>query len=318
MTADLPLATRRHVCPDHLDVERAAVFDKAWLLVGTSDELEGPGTQRSVAWRRDQRLMLERQDARVDVRAPFPVATRFWRGLVWASAAPQGPGLEDYLGPLVEELEPYQLSDFVPIRTRTMELECNWKAPLEISMETYHLERVHAGSIAGLMAAQPPCAEALGDHQRMIAEVADYAWRRWIDRRSTRGGPYEGSQRYALYRYLVFPNTIINVLPSQLSIYTTWPLGPDRCRLEYRFCARQGAGPVEWTRTRLTAWLSARILEEDLAVLRRFQQGVHKLSTGPGPLHGREAPIAWFHQTLDRWMADSSAFGESERVTGVR
>ena len=306
-----------YVDPARLEVEQTRVFDQAWLLVGNADDLTEPGATASVSWRQGERLLVERQNARLVARANRPVSLVQWRGLVWASVHPEPPPLETFLGQIATDTAAYNLSDFVPIRERSMVLECNWKAPLEISMETYHLNTVHARSIGRLMAGAEPECEPLGDHQRMVAEVADYQWRRWLDARTSRGGPYSVRQQGALYRYLVFPNTVLNVLPSQLSIYTTWPLGPNRCRLEYRFCAKPKAGVLEWARTRLTAALSAHILREDLAVLSRFQRGVHALEAGARPLHEREQAIAWFHEALDRWCASESNPTARNRVRGA-
>lgn len=306
-----------YVDPARLELERSRVFDRAWLLVGSAESFTRSKAAASVSWRDHARVLVERQASRLVAHAPGGVRLAQWRGLVWVSTHPEPPPLEAYLGQIAVDTAPYALADFVPIRSRSMVLECNWKAPLEISMETYHLDTVHARSIGRLMTPQPPRCERFGDHQRMIAEVADYEWRRWLDARSSRGGPYEGLQGHALHRYLVFPNTVLNVLPSQLSLYTTWPLGPNRCRLDYRFCAKPNAGVIEWARTRLTAMLSAHILREDLAVLSRFQQGVHALATGPDLLHERERSIAWFHEALARWCAAEMSSPTNQRARGA-
>ena len=76
----------------------------------------------------------------------------------------------------------------------------------------------------------------------MVVDVADYGWRRWLDARTSRGGPYDATKQSALHRYFLFPNTILNILPSQMTIYTSWPVDAERCRLEYRFCVRPRAG----------------------------------------------------------------------------
>jgi len=307
---------RRYVEPAALDAERRDVFDRAWLFVAPASELQRSGASVSVAWREHQRIIVERKDARLLVHGPGDVQLAQWRGQVWVSTHPDPPSLAEHLGALSEDLAPYALADFTPIHSATHELACNWKAPLDISLESYHLDAVHGATIGRVVSQQGQRCTAFGDHQRMVVDVADYGWRRWLDERTSRGGPYDATKQSALHRYFIFPNTILNILPSQMTMYTSWPLAAERCRLEYRFCVRPGAGVFEWTRARLTAWVSAIVLREDLPVLRRFQQGVGALGEAPCQLHQDELPVARFHRSLARWMAPEQP--EVERpVTGV-
>ncbi|MGM0578096.1 MAG: aromatic ring-hydroxylating oxygenase subunit alpha [Myxococcota bacterium] len=234
------------------------------------------------------------------------LAVETWAGLIWVHAGREPPPLRETLGGLDRELAPYDLAEMTPIQERIWTLPCNWKAVLDNATESYHLPAVHAASLGGHVSSTPEF-RTYGDHARLTLPVADYGWRRWLDDATSRRGPYTDEQKRSIHKYLIFPNLLLNVLPYHLTIFQTWPLGPDRCRFFYGFYQRRGARGLEWLRAHAT-WLASRwILREDKRILERFQDGVR---AGAGRLHHfheQEVAIAHFHQVLSRRVAEQEA-----------
>lgn len=218
-------------------------------------------------------------------------------GLVFVHLGDPTP-LDDFLAGMEAELAPYALHDLRPIQTLRRPLPSNWKVLLENAVETYHVAAVHPRSI-GLGAPRTLDLAELGEHLRLRQDLTrSPPLRRWLDRRTARGGPYSDLQRRALHKYLLFPNLVINALPAHVTLMQVFPVSATRAELRYTFAARRGAGPVERARA-WASWLGSRwILREDLSVLDDFQAGA---ALGRVPAHhlqpGEEA-VARFHARL--------------------
>jgi phenylpropionate dioxygenase-like ring-hydroxylating dioxygenase large terminal subunit len=233
----------------------------------------------------------------------LPVRVAEALGFIWLSFDPQAPPLLDTLGGIVDEVEPYHLEDMRPIQEVTWTTPCNWKAVLDNATESYHLPVVHGGSVQPLINDRPDFV-AHGDHYRLSLAISDYGWRRWVDARTSRGGPYSERQRAAIQKYVLFPNFLMNLVPCHLTIFQVWPIDAGSCRFFYGFYGRKGAAPLEWLRARGT-WLASRyILREDWKILERFQRGAAAAPLGEHRFHAGETAIEHFHRVLERWVGE--------------
>ena len=185
----------------------------------------------------------------------------------------------------------------------------------------YYWAQVHRLTVHAHVDSQPEMA-LYGDHIRQNLHIAPYGWRR---RHCSRGGPYTDRQMLHLFKYTIFPNTMVNVLPYHLTVMRFWPDGVGRTRLHYAFCKRRGAGKLEWLRAH-GAWLGSRIiLAEDVRMLERCQHAldsdavphhllhdherIGSLSRGTGANDGRKKFFAKHHLITDRLvLGHASAF----------
>jgi phenylpropionate dioxygenase-like ring-hydroxylating dioxygenase large terminal subunit len=235
-----------------------------------------------------------------------PIAVREWAGLIWVNLSDEPADFIESLGGIASELEPYALSEMKPIEERVFTLPINWKTMLENAFDYYHVGEVHSRTVHAHVKTRPEMA-LYGDHVRQNVHIAPYAWRRLIDRRCSRGGPYTDKQMSQLYKYTLFPNTMLNVLPYHLTVMRFWPDGVGRTRLHYAFCRRKGARGVEWLRAHGT-WLASRIiLAEDVRMLMRCQTEPDAQAVPHHLLHDHEAASSHFHETMERWLQTSSS-----------
>jgi phenylpropionate dioxygenase-like ring-hydroxylating dioxygenase large terminal subunit len=223
-------------------------------------------------------------------------------GLIWVCLDDDTAPLSEHWQGIHEELLPYKLGEMKPIQETVFTIPVNWKSMLENAFDYYHVHQVHRFTIHAHVNDQPELA-LYGDHIRQNLHIAPYRWRRWLDARCSRGGPYTDKQRSRLYKYTLFPNTIINVLPYHFTVMRFWPDGVGRTRLHYAFCQREDSSGIEWLRAHGT-WLASRvILAEDVRMLVRSQSGMDVDVVPQHLLHDYEAASAHFHATIDRWMA---------------
>ncbi len=66
-----------------------------------------------------------------------------WGGWIWINMDPDCESLRDYLDPIPEMLEPFQLQNMRYRWRRWIVFECNWKVALEAFNETYHVDVTH-------------------------------------------------------------------------------------------------------------------------------------------------------------------------------
>lgn len=66
-----------------------------------------------------------------------------WAGMVWICMDPEAPSLKEYLGPVIEMIEPFRPQDMRLVEDQSCRLECNWKAVFDNFGELYHVEHIH-------------------------------------------------------------------------------------------------------------------------------------------------------------------------------
>lgn len=237
----------------------------------------------------------------------LPVRSACFAGFVWINRSPDAPDLPEHLGDVEAQLRPYRLEDMYPAWETSYDLECNWKAVLDQATETYHVGSVHGRSIGRFVdtAAETVATfYGLDVHHLQTLPVLETWWRPSLDRWSNGAQlPLSEARTRYLHKYLVFPNTIINLLPYYMSVYRVTPMGAGRCRLHYGFYLRRRGGVIATLRGAATLAASLFILREDLRLLPEYQRGVASLGDLPLHLHREEAPLAYFHRVVDRFLA---------------
>lgn len=231
-----------------------------------------------------------------------PVRAECWAGFVWITFGRETPPLAQHLGALASQLEPYRLEEMHPLLRRSWTLPCNWKAVLDQATESYHLRSVHGETLSRLID-ESPVLSRLGDHNLQTVPVADHPWRKPLDRLSVPAGhEFTPDQLHLFHKYMVFPNTLLNVMPYHLTVFRVFPVTPDSCRLHYEFHVRKHAGLVARLRGWLTLLASLYILRQDLVALPLFQSGIKAAGSDRIRFHREEAALEHFHSNLDRHL----------------
>ncbi len=71
------------------------------------------------------------------------VHTDVWDGFVFVSLAENPEPLLDFLGPVVDQLAPYEFRNMVLVEDQTVNHRCNWKAVVDNFSELYHVDFLH-------------------------------------------------------------------------------------------------------------------------------------------------------------------------------
>jgi choline monooxygenase len=278
---DGPCGNRSLVCPYH-----GWTYDAAGLPVGVPANKEGFGLSH------EDRLALRLDEFPIEWCGPF----------AFTRLAADGPDLRTHLGEAAVWLEELDALDAAAFVRKRDTWQCNWKLGLEISLEGYHADFVHADTLRPLFGREATidCKDA---HSVMVSrylpEVAVW-WESTIRRARLRPLRNDDSYRHAF----IFPNLVIGVTCGcLLSVQTYWPLTPLTSVVdfaEYLSTGDERSAAVDAIRRGLNDQfmeLNERILGEDRSAAERVQRVVAQ-ATRPAVFGTMESRLASFQARL--------------------
>ena len=199
-------------------------------------------------------------------------------GFVFVCFDDTAPDLDRQLGDFEALHAPWPLEGLVTTRRRSLTVNCNWKAFLEVFNEYYHLPYIHPKSINRVYKAPDAPDETNGDYTSQFGETEGT------------GGLMEKEQDHVLpgmanlqgraargtrYTWL-FPNLTFAAGNEGLWVYEAYPLEPQRCLIHQSLCfppetVRQPdfAERVAYYYRRMDA-----ALDEDIPALENQQRGL--------------------------------------------
>jgi len=144
-------------------------------------------------------------------------------GLVWFARDP-GAEFSDALA-LADDFDAFGMGGLHLYRRRIHDVAANWKLIVDAFLESYHVQRLHAGTIADFFADGITAADHIGPHQRAVVGRADYLAA--IDR-----DDWTQLRRAVTYTYFLFPSAILVVSPDYINLLVVMPQSVDRSLVE--------------------------------------------------------------------------------------
>jgi Rieske 2Fe-2S family protein len=144
-------------------------------------------------------------------------------GLIWW-AKDNAADFNDALA-LAPDLDAFGLGDLYLYKRRAHEIDANWKLFTDAFLESYHVQRLHAQTIAPFFTDGITVADTIGRHQRAVVGRESYLAE--IDRDDW------GQVRKALtYTYQLFPGSVIIVSPDYINVMICMPQSVGRTLIE--------------------------------------------------------------------------------------
>jgi phenylpropionate dioxygenase-like ring-hydroxylating dioxygenase large terminal subunit len=144
-------------------------------------------------------------------------------GLIWFSR----DGNEDFaeIDMLCEDFDAFGIGSHYLYRRKTHDVAANWKLVIDAFLESYHVQRLHAQTIAPFFADGITVADMIGPHQRAAVGRSEYLAE--IDR-----DDWAALRRAVTYTYQIFPNTVVIVSPDYINVLVVMPQSVGRCLVE--------------------------------------------------------------------------------------
>lgn len=230
-----------------------------------------------------------------DVRAAV------WQGWVYATLNPDAPDLDTYLREVGEVVtDRYRMENYVETYREEHVWNTNWKILAENFMESYHLARLHAGTI--------------GPHSRVEemthpagGEAFNY---HWITKEASLGlglahpdnKHLEGDWRRTTALVTIYPTHLITLTPGYFWYLCLQPRGVDRVHIIYGagFAPEFISDPeADKLKTDLKALVDEANREDKVGVESVFKGSRGGLATS-GHLSNLERPLHEFSQYIAR------------------
>ncbi len=144
-------------------------------------------------------------------------------GLIWFAfdEAADFAGAET----LARDFEAFGLAGQHLFRRRTHDVRANWKLIMDAFLEGYHIQRLHAGTIAPFFKDGVSTGDSIGPHQRSAvgreAALAALSSNDWATLRSA-----------ITFTYQMFPGTVLVVSPDYINLMVLMPQAHDRVLVE--------------------------------------------------------------------------------------
>ena len=144
-------------------------------------------------------------------------------GLIWFAPEPGADfALAQKLG---EDFDAFAMRDLHLFARRTHEVASNWKLIMDAFLESYHVLRLHAATIAPFFKDGVTSGDTIGPHQRsFVGRAAVMDAMDFTDMAALR--------RAGTYTYQLFPGTVIIVSPDYINVMTLMPQAHDRTLVE--------------------------------------------------------------------------------------
>ena len=144
-------------------------------------------------------------------------------GLIWF-ARDEAADLSD-ADALAPEFDAFGLAGHHLYRRRVHDVACNWKLIMDAFLESYHVQRLHAPTIARFFADGITAADRIGIHQRSAVGRADYLTR-------TDHHDWPALRAVITYAYQLFPATVLIMSPDYVNLMVLMPQAVGRTLVE--------------------------------------------------------------------------------------
>jgi nitrite reductase/ring-hydroxylating ferredoxin subunit len=144
-------------------------------------------------------------------------------GLIWF-ARNERADFRDALA-LAPDFDAFAMAGQYVYRRQTHDIAANWKLIIDAFLESYHVQRLHAATIAPFFADGITAADSIGMHQRAaVGRAANLAQ---IDR-----DDWTALRHAVTYTYHLFPASVVIVSPDYINLLIAMPQSVGRTLVE--------------------------------------------------------------------------------------
>lgn len=232
----------------------------------------------------------------------IPLPLDVWEGLVFVALPPAPGPVATVVEGIAERIAPIRLADMTFAHEVVYDVGSNWKVYVDNYLEGYHVPHVH------------PDLFKLYDFQSYVTET--------LPTYSLQHSPLSNednlytpdSGRGEAFYYWIWPNLMLNILPGRLQTNVVLPIGPDRCRVIFRYYYADTTSERARRLIREDADYADRVQQEDIEICERVQRGLGSRAFDRGRYSVKfEAGVYQFHELVRDayrgWMTRQNGAG---------
>ena len=218
-------------------------------------------------------------------------------GLIWF-AADEGADMSD-ADALAPEFDAFGLAGHHLYRRRIHDVAANWKLIMDAFLESYHVQRLHAATIARFFADGITAGDRIGVHQRSAVGRTDYL--AGIDHRD-----WPALRAVITFAYQLFPATIMIMSPDYVNLMVLMPQASGRTSVEDFMLIPEPPRTAEEEEHWEKSW---KILDEGVFAAEDYraaalqQEGLGSGSLATLTIGTLETGIHNFHEQVERALA---------------
>lgn len=270
---DAPVAASRISCPYH-----------AWTYGGDGRLLSVPRPE-----------CFPGLDKQRESLASYPLFEA--GGLIWIGLSPATSFAD--VAAVAADLDSFGMAPMHLYRRSQRRVAANWKLIIDAFLESYHVQRLHSGTIASFFADGIVAADCIGPHQRAVVGRTDYLAE--VDR-----DDWSALRKAVTYTYQLFPNAVLIVSPDYINLLIAMPVGPGETIVEDQMLIPERPASPEAEAHWQRSW---QLLDEGVFAAEDFHaaelnhRGLQSGLLDRIKLGTLEAGIATFHDRLDAVLA---------------
>ena len=237
-----------------------------------------------------------------------PVRLAEWAGNLFVCFDEATPPFEEYAAEFTAALAFARMDTCRLAGTLTLELDCNWKFIVENLMDLYHVRTLHYSSFGQFTQMDASGATLMkngGMVWRYVSAPAAPGGKSLFGKMPALAGEPDN---FAATGYLC-PNFNAFVRMDQVRLFTTWPLGPDRCRIQHwsLFPREHFSQPDFAQKAQVYRDFIASVLEEDRTMVHSLQRAMSTRRYEPGPMADLEIAIHHvLNNLIERTLGDEA------------
>ena len=227
------------------------------------------------------------------------------QGFLFAFLGNQPTDLDTQLGDFSELHQPWSLNELITTRREVFEVQCNWKAFLDVFNEYYHLNNVHPTSINNIYYKPEESDKTSGDYASQFGltsgtgALLEAQQLNALPKMVNLDEPWSLGARYSW----VFPNMTFAAGQEAIWVYEANPITSERCQVRQSICFPKNTTELPDFKEKSHAYYQRLddALDEDITTLENQQKGLHNSPSLQGQFSTlMEANVATFAQ----WYAN--------------
>jgi phenylpropionate dioxygenase-like ring-hydroxylating dioxygenase large terminal subunit len=225
-----------------------------------------------------------------------PVRCEVWRGFVFINFDTAAEGLDAFVAPMARQAADFPLEQFAVKGQYEFRLDCNWKVGIDNNLEIYHVNLMHAETVAPFL-----------EVPSFMVGLLENGHSRFFTRKKTKtlfmpkgAADFEIEPLFQTFHIglPVFPNSIYVLDPTGFVFHSYWPDGPGRCVVDFKIFGWESVDPDYYNSEMFP--VMRKVLDEDWRLFPRLQRSLESGANRVMNLSYQERALYWMQEGIDR------------------